>query len=677
MHDRRRRLPLSLLTLTLGALAACSSDPTPPDLGAQLEKDTGVRWTVYIDARDHEVRFLAPERPVHLGSGTPEEMARAFLEHYKGALHASGRADEIVVEGSTTDPRGNVHVRFAHQLPGTKLPVFGAASTAHFTADGSLYWLITGFRDGVATTDATPVVTEGEAMDKALAHVRTRCGRASGKEAAQRPTLGVRSLPDEPVALVYQVVVEGAGGECELPEVTVDATTGAVTALREMSAEIDTLVPGSRFFKAHDATDTKVISVTPVTGKSGVFQMVTADSAGPVVTQSETTGVTIESRDLTQWDPGSTADGAAADASFNVRNAYAYFRGIGPRTGPDPLKLEVRAIVHARFGTGALIGCSAGTRFVRDPVFDRIRFGDGGCPALPTSLPFSGPYDVAAHEVGHVVILHTSNLERSGLSEALNESFADVMGASAEHATSPDDTANFLMGEGLFLKGDPKGTARRDLRNPRSKGHPDHVDLLPTCAPGQRDGVCNAHSLGGVPSRAFSLIVEGGAVSANGTRPRTVGVPSGIGWEAATDITYWATTSLLPTANFELAALAQAAEATRYDVQAVRTVVCAWRAVGVAPVFNAWTNIDTVLDCVPPPPSQPPAPTPPTTSFCAGRPDGLVCDSALPYNAIACRAGIEDPGASQECANHDSRCKRISADNPYAVIGADGIVVCE
>ena len=51
---------------------------------------------------------------MQLGTGTPEEQARAFFTRYKATLHASGSADEIRIASTAIDPRGGSHIRVEH-----------------------------------------------------------------------------------------------------------------------------------------------------------------------------------------------------------------------------------------------------------------------------------------------------------------------------------------------------------------------------------------------------------------------------------------------------------------------------------------------------------------------------------------------------------------------------------
>lgn len=646
-----------------------------------------MKWVVYTDPRDHEVRFLAPASPVTVGSGSPEEQARAFFTTYKDALHATGAADEIELQSSMTDARGNVHIRFSHRLPGTTLPVFGAGSTAHFTADGSLYWLITDFREGLTKLPSSARVAESAAVATATAHASSQC-KMTGAPASAVAQLGVRADPEAEPALVYRIALEPAGGDCIAPAVLVDATTGAPLALEERATSLEPTVGGSRFYRLNDFRDVKPISVTAAPAQPALFQMASDDENSTRVITHATSGAVITTSDPAHWDESSPAKGAAADGHYFTRQALAYLRSFA--AGADahgrayvyPLALDVHATVHDNSEANSF-GYNAYALF--DGTRDTIHFGDGVSASAPNALPFSAAYDVVAHELTHLVTSHTSNLKYERESGALNESFSDVMGAAAEHAATPDDTRNYLVGEDLYIAGQPGPTALRSMTAPRSLGQPDHKDDFVACtgAPARNNDQCGVHSNSGIPNRAFSLMVQGGSVMkfTNGTAagPRPVGVQTGMGWERATDIAYWAMTGLPSTANFEMAALAEMAESARYmvtDENVARATVCAWHAVGVltsSPEFETLLGSTSCVPSTPPPPPGPPSPV----SFCAGRPDGLICDPAQGYGAIACKNGVEDDHNTQECADHDLRCQTVSADDLTAQVDGQGIIICK
>jgi Zn-dependent metalloprotease len=696
MRKSLHRLVALASLVAFAGLAGCSSDPQAPDLSQQLEKDTGASWTVYTDPRSNEVRFLAPKTPVQIGSGSPEENARAFFTRYRDSLHASGRADELQLVGSATDSRGNLHLRFAHFLPGTELPIFGAGSTAHFTPEGAVYWLETDFRADLADLDAHASVTKEDAMAAALAHVQAECGVTGAPPVVAATDLGVLSDPETRATLAYRVAVTAPESSCLAPAVLVDATTGAPLKIEEGGHSVqEPTVGGSLFFRVKDFRDVKPISVTQVSGSASRFQMVSDDTSNlRVLTRSFATGAIIQTNDIAHWDESSSAKGAAADAHFHTRKALAFLRPFAANFDAHgksglvfPLSRDVNATVHDQSAANSN-GSNAFANI--DPVTkgDIIHFGDGNVALHPNELPYSAAYDVVAHELTHLITFRTSNLKYENQSGALNESFSDVMGAAAEHAASPNDAINFLIGEDLFVKdASGKGPVLRSMTAPRSTAGVDHLDDLITCKknvpPSRGNDQCGVHSNSGIGNRAFSLIVQGGAVMkfTKDAPPvqRPVGVARGIGWERATELTYWATTGLTATATFENAALAQIAEAARtLDPAVEQAVVCAWHAVGVLPSSPEFDNLLGSTVCTPPAaPSPPPPPGPMPVNFCEGRGDALVCDPAAGSQAIQCKGGFPVPNDVEYCADPNARCKSVSATDLTALRTPTGELDCE
>lgn len=262
MKRNRGYLALPFLA-ACASFAACSSDPEPSaDLGTRLEKDTGVAWTVYVDPRSSEVRFLAPASPVRIGGGTPDENARAFFAHYRESLHASGKPDELRPVSAITDARGGLHLRYEHFLPGTELRVFDSGTTAHFTADGALIWLQTDFHADLESVDPAPMVPREAAIGTAIAHLQASCGAMTGTPVVGTHELGVLAGEEGKPTLVYRSTLDTKSERCTAPTVFVDARTGAPLRLEERVHDVQGLVRGSRAQLINEAGDVKTIDVS-------------------------------------------------------------------------------------------------------------------------------------------------------------------------------------------------------------------------------------------------------------------------------------------------------------------------------------------------------------------------------------------------------------------------------
>jgi thermolysin len=189
----------------------------------------------------------------------------------------------------------------------------------------------------------------------------------------------------------------------------------------------------------------------------------------------------------------------------------------------------------------------------------------------------SGALDIVAHELTHGVTEYTSNLVYRNESGALNESFSDMMGTSAEFFFQPPGSgllkADYLIGEDVIRPG-----GLRSMANPGAFGDPDHYSkrFLGT---NDNGGV---HTNSGIPNQAFYLAIEGGTNRTSGSSVQGVG---GANRQQIEKVFYRAFTELLPSnATFAVARAAtiqSARDLYGAGSPAERAVTQAWTAVGV------------------------------------------------------------------------------------------------
>ena len=211
----------------------------------------------------------------------------------------------------------------------------------------------------------------------------------------------------------------------------------------------------------------------------------------------------------------------------------------------------------------------------------------------------SGGLDVVAHENTHAVTQCTSDLVYRGESGALNESFSDMLGNSAEffaaeplsshcvRATGQAACADWTIGEDVYLPADVV-PGFRNMADPEEDNDPDdYSELLLGSA--DRGFV---HSNSAISNHAYYLLVNGG-MNASCTAPAThnaahcgAGEPvvTGIGLAAAEQIMFAGITSLPERATFCQARKATEASAAAIfgaASQQVTSTIAAWDAVGV------------------------------------------------------------------------------------------------
>jgi thermolysin len=189
----------------------------------------------------------------------------------------------------------------------------------------------------------------------------------------------------------------------------------------------------------------------------------------------------------------------------------------------------------------------------------------------------AGGLDIVAHELSHGVTEFTSNLIYRNESGALNESFSDMMGTSAEFFFQPAGSGNlkadYLIGEDVIRPG-----GIRSMENPGLFGDPDHYSKR---FQGTDDNG-GVHINSGIPNQVFYLAIEGGTNRTSGLSVEGVG---GANREQIEKVFYRAFTQLMPSnATFSVAravSIQSARDLYGSGSPAERAVTQAWTAVGV------------------------------------------------------------------------------------------------
>jgi hypothetical protein len=186
--------------------------------------------------------------------------------------------------------------------------------------------------------------------------------------------------------------------------------------------------------------------------------------------------------------------------------------------------------------------------------------------------------DVVAHEWGHAVTDHLSDLVYQKQSGALNESFSDMMGAAFEFSIDTLDTPDWYMGE----NGTIYGNGIRNMAEPHLAGDPDYYVDDPYwrdtegCSPSGSNDQCGVHTNSGVGNKWFYLMSEGGIhhdIEVTG-----IGVSNAMKIAFAANAFYWVSNS-----DYEHAAMGTVLAAQDLDSTGVWSdqALLAWRAVGV------------------------------------------------------------------------------------------------
>ncbi len=201
----------------------------------------------------------------------------------------------------------------------------------------------------------------------------------------------------------------------------------------------------------------------------------------------------------------------------------------------------------------------------------QMTYGDGDGEIFQTFVLD----DVVGHEMHHGVTEHTSGLEYSGQSGALNEHFSDVGGVLVRQykLKLPADKDSWLVGPGLFMP-EINGRALRDMLNPGTAyddkkigkdPQPAHMKDLYT-GWGDNGGV---HINSGIPNKAFATFAQ--AVGGNAwERPFAI-------WYA----TNCGDNRVSSNADFNAFALKTLENCRKLDKELVDALRGAWAGVGV------------------------------------------------------------------------------------------------
>jgi Zn-dependent metalloprotease len=265
-------------------------------------------------------------------------------------------------------------------------------------------------------------------------------------------------------------------------------------------------------------------------------------------------------------DAASTNDEVVNEAYDALGHTLDFYdRALGRRS-IDDRGMPLVATVH--WGQGFNNAFWNGTQMV---------FGDGDGVVFGR---FTRSLDIIAHELTHGVVDHTSALEYSVQSGALNESFADVFGSLVKQFTLRQGVqqADWLIGAELLAPGvDGKalrsmkapGTAYNDPKLGGRDPQPDHMDRFVQLPDDEFNDFGGVHINSGIPNKAFFLVAH---------------ELGGHAWEDAGTIWYEALQQLFERAQFgDCANITTQIAAARFgdgsrQHRAVRT---AWQEVGV------------------------------------------------------------------------------------------------
>ena len=317
---------------------------------------------------------------------------------------------------------------------------------------------------------------------------------------------------------------------------------------RERAAAIETLLLSERFLERRT-----LLAALPVITPTGRKRRAVYDARH----RTQLPGRFVRGEE----DPPS-ADSAVDEAFDGAGSTYDFYSEVYERNSIDGRGMRLDSSVH--FGVDYDNAFWNGTQMV---------YGDGDGTLF---LRFTGPLEIAGHEMTHGVTAREANLEYHDQPGALNESFSDVFGSLVKQYALGQTAAeaDWIIGAGLLA---PKvnGVGIRSMKAPGTAyddpvlgKDPQPAHMKDYVFGPEDDG--GVHINSGIPNRAFVLASE------------AIG---GRAWEKAGKIWYVALTDhLRRDSDFAAAARLTAAVAAELFGQASaeeKAVREAWRAVGV------------------------------------------------------------------------------------------------
>lgn len=526
-----------------------------PAVSHYLENDRGIPR--YVEGQ------LAAEPAA---KGAELAAAMAFFEANRGAYKMNEPSEELSVSRISHDDLGMTHVRLRQTYK--NIPVIGAELIAHFTPTGELKTVNGTYRPEI-DLDVTPAVDAAKATETAEGDLRSFFGAGS----PQTPELVV--FPWEGTDYLAWRMFLLSDTPMGRWEYFVDAATGAVIykANRIMNANdigtgygvlgdtrdhIDTDYSGSLY----QMVDKTRQAANNPHGHNG--QMPTGNTIRTNLATTSLPGSIATDAD-NFWDLASTQR-PAVDGQVYTGLVYDWWLAQLNRNGFDGSGATMLTVVNYS-AEGDDNAYWDGSRIVIWSWSSGWR-SLAGCP------------DVIAHEWGHAVTEHCSDLVYEKEPGALNESFSDMMGAAFEWAYPDYDTPDWDMGE----NGRTTGVPFRSMSNPHTYSDPDYYGTsdsywvdVDNCSPSYYNDYCGVHTNSGVGNKWFFLFSDGGthhSITVGG-----IGVANAIKVAYRANAEYWTSST-----DYHEAALGTVSAANDLDPTGAWATQAslAWNAVGVS-----------------------------------------------------------------------------------------------
>ena len=507
----------------------------------------------------------------------------ALLRNWDASIDRMVRAGDLARRKVMSDTllEGRSHERYDQYVDGVRVVGGDVARQMRNGSTESIFGRIY----AVTGVQTQPKISEDGA--------RAILAKLSGREVppARRLELVILPTGDGRYALAYETHIRTDDGWMRT---FVDARTGEVVLQYNDRQTQSAVGTGTGVFG-----DTKKVSARELTGR----YVADDELRPPVLITYDLQGnrpradlyldgfYTAGTSDIASDTDNKWTDAANVDGHTYLGWTYDYYFKRFGRRGLDDDNTPIFAITHPVSRADAItVPPSILFEYVVNAFWcggcgpeglGAIVFGDG----LPPGFTLGGQYydflagalDVVAHELTHGLTDYSSQLIYRNESGALNESFSDILGTSAEFFYQPRGSglrqADYLIAEDVVRPG-----GIRSMSDPGAFGDPDHYSRLET---GEEDNG-GVHTNSGISNQAFYLAIEGGVNRTSGLRVDGVGAANR---EQIEKVFYRAFVLMMPSnATFSTARAATIKAATDLygaGSPAERAVTSAWTAVGV------------------------------------------------------------------------------------------------
>jgi bacillolysin len=387
----------------------------------------------------------------------PEDRFYNFLEESKEITRIDNPRGSFKISGVHTDNLGITHVKALQQYKG--IEIYGSESILHLDAQKERF---TGsFQIVSREVPTTPRINIEQALQNAGTDLQklTVYRSLSPKEKqflhyeAPEYSLVICDKGRKEYALTWEITirpnfveewkyfVNATDGEIirKYNNTNSDGpATGSGVDLNSQNRTFDIYLENGQYFLYNTAENM-------YNSSTGEGVILTLDANGTSTADLNYSYVTSASTVFSN-------KAAAISAHCNAALTYEYFYNTFGRNSINNQKGDIISLVNVTEDDGS----SMENAFWNGQA---AFYGNGG-----TSFKsLAGALDVTAHELGHGVVSNTANLEYTGQSGAMNESYADIFGSMV-------DRNDWLIGEDITRTSFSPSGALRDMANPHNQG---------------------------------------------------------------------------------------------------------------------------------------------------------------------------------------------------------------